>query len=68
VAWDYVIIDPESKEETQRTSFRTKKKIEPGQQATLTEEVKPAIGNRVAEIVRVEYSDGSKWQRPAPSK
>jgi hypothetical protein len=61
--WDYVLTDPEAKQETGRFGFRTRKKIEPGQSLTVTQQVKPSTGDRRVVINRIEYSDGTTWER-----
>ena len=63
VSWDYVLTDPATKKEIKRYSFRGKKLLKPSESVTLKEIVKPTGAQRKAEIMRVEYSDGSVWQR-----
>ena len=67
VSWDYVLIDPESNKELRRIAFRNKKTIAPGETAMLMQDVKPSSASRSAEITRIQYADGSIWQRPRAS-
>ena len=61
--WDYVLTDPATKKEIKRYNFRGKKQLKPGESITLKEIVKPTGAERKAQITRVEYADGSAWQR-----
>jgi hypothetical protein len=63
VGWDYVLTDPEAKQEIGRFGFRTRKKIEPGRTITITQQVRPSTGDRRVVINRIEYSDGTTWDR-----
>lgn len=64
VKWAYVVYDSEKKKELKREVFESKKKIAPGETATLLKEVRPTRMGRKAEIIEVEYADGSEWKRP----
>lgn len=61
--WDYVITDSATKKEIRRYNFRSKKQMKPSESITLKELVKPTGAERKAQITRVEYTDGSVWQR-----
>ena len=63
VGWDYVLTDPATKKEIKRYNFRGKKMLKPNESMTLKEIVKPSGAERRAEITRIEYADGSVWQR-----
>ncbi|HMG35409.1 MAG TPA: hypothetical protein VKM94_15835 [Blastocatellia bacterium] len=68
ISWDCVAVSSENKKEISRVSFRNRKKIEPGETVTLAQEVKPSAVERHAEITKVEYEDGTTWQRLKTSK
>lgn len=63
VSWDYVLTDPATQKEIKRYNFRGKKLMKSGESLTLKETVKPSGAARKVEIMRVEYADGSVWQR-----
>jgi hypothetical protein len=63
VGWEYILTDQEAQQEIRRFAFRTRKKIEPGRSVTVMQEVKPSTGDRRAVINRIEYSDGTTWER-----
>jgi hypothetical protein len=64
IRWDYVLTDPATQKEIKRHNFRGKKALKPGESLTLTEMVRPSGAKRSVEIIRIEYADGSAWQRP----
>lgn len=80
VVWHYSFFDPDKKEEVGRTSCTSKVNLRPGKTADLEglsrkspiavvdasksgKELKGLYTERVV-ITRLEYSDGSFWQRP----
>jgi hypothetical protein len=78
VIWAYVFTDPVTEKELVRHSFNSKANIKPGKQKKLvvqTDESEPKVINAQADrkkggawkeaaiIEKVEYSDGSKWER-----
>lgn len=79
VAWEYVFIDPETKKDINRFVCLNKVKINPGKSGDLIMSASTPPSNlidaRKADkgqqrfieqivISRIEYSDGSVWQRP----
>lgn len=73
VEWEYLLVDPGNQQQLQRNKLLTKKEIKPGATAVLTERVKLPRGrssephnlvDQRALIKRIEYTDGSVWQRP----
>jgi hypothetical protein len=78
--WDHVFFDPDTKAETGRHQFTGDEKIAPGKQkefvvfassppsATISvhrlqKREREIVGETIV-VVRVEYADGSIWQRP----
>lgn len=77
VDWDYLFLDPQTGAELGRRQFTSEEKVRPGKEKSLevfilsppfltvdagaAKEVRPA---EQVVIVRVEYEDGSVWQRP----
>jgi hypothetical protein len=77
VNWDFYLIDKIRRNQVfDRLSFRTDdKKIEPGKTVRLTKRPDYLNSNTlsdnlsaVPQIMRVEYSDGTFWQRPSGSQ
>lgn len=82
LAWEYVFTDPGTGAEVGRHRYTSQVKIRPGKNGELTGQsvspparvvdVRSAGGARDArlaervEIHRVEYDDGSAWERPRP--
>lgn len=78
-AWDYRFLHPETKEEIGHHSFIQKLKVRPGKTAELighsvspptrvidaTQAGKEVQFSEEVSIKRIEYADGSVWQRPA---
>ncbi|MCS6805684.1 MAG: hypothetical protein RMM98_14330 [Acidobacteriota bacterium] len=77
IDWDYVFLDPETQAEVGRHQFTSEEKIGPGKKKDLEVFIKSPPGRIVSAnvynseglhervvIVRVEYTDGSVWQRP----
>ncbi len=80
IDWDYVFSDPETKSEIARHQFTSEEKIRPGKNKELdvlilsapTKTVSAAVLRRKEQspfdeqviLVRIEYTDGSVWQRP----
>lgn len=67
INWSVVQFDLNGQREIKRSNVRTKKQVAPGETETLTTWSPPVkrsgtVGLR-AEIDRVEYSDGTVWQR-----
>jgi hypothetical protein len=66
VTWNYIFYNDEKHEqEAQRFQFRTKETIPPGEMKFLTESVSDDAPTAFGEVVieRVEYEDGTTWQR-----
>lgn len=80
IDWDYLFIDPTDERELARHQFTSDETIKPGKTkdlsvlylippvktvsaALLNEKSKTAMVQR-AEIIRLQFSDGSSWQRP----
>ena len=79
IDWDYLFIDPTDERELARHQFTSDEMIKPGKtkdlsvlyltppvktvSAALLNEKSKAIVQR-AEIIRLQFSDGSSWQRP----
>jgi hypothetical protein len=78
--WDHVFFDAGSKTETTRHQFTTDEKINPGKQKEFTvfsptppsrtisvqkldKRERETVGEAIV-IMRIEYADGSVWQRP----
>ena len=78
IDWDYVFFEKETKEEVSRFQAKSNVKIEPGKSvdlrieaqtppSRLVDATKGAKENQFIEeivITRVEYADGTIWQRP----
>lgn len=81
IEWDYIFYDPTNQLEVGRHRHRSDVKIQPGRNAGLSgrsispptkvinisktgKKAKEQYGERVV-ILRIEYADGSVWQRPA---
>jgi hypothetical protein len=80
IEWEYLLFDPDTEVEVGHHRFRHTIKVRPGKTATLTTltgnpptavipankaaDVEPKYSERVV-ISRIEYNDGSSWQRPA---
>jgi hypothetical protein len=80
VSWDYAVVDVENNVEVGRRSFKNVVNIKPGKSASLVRRSRnpPSSVVRVSKsgearsqyverviIDRVEYVDGTFWQRPA---
>jgi hypothetical protein len=77
IEWEYVFLQPETEKVEMRHPFMSRKKIEPGETKELLQfstapptpvirsggEATPSFVERVI-ITRIEYGDGSLWQRP----
>jgi hypothetical protein len=66
VTWDYVFYaDAKHERETQRFQFRSKDTIQPGEMKFLSESVRESAPTVHGDVVieRIEYDDGSSWQR-----
>lgn len=79
VDWDYVFLDPETREEVGRQLFTSEEKVKPGGEKDLDvfvlsppvrtvsaqgkQKDAPAFVEQVV-LTRVVYSDGSVWQKP----
>ncbi|HKP73623.1 MAG TPA: hypothetical protein VJT82_11835 [Pyrinomonadaceae bacterium] len=78
--WDHVFFDPDTKTETGRHQFTGDGKVSPGKQKEfavfiaappsrtisvhkLNKNERDTVGEQIV-IMRVEYADGSVWQRP----
>ena len=78
--WDHIFFDPDMKAETGRHQFTGDEKIGPGKQKEfnvfisappshtisvdkLNKGERETVGERVV-IMRIQYADGSVWQRP----
>lgn len=81
VTWTYVFTDPVTEKELVRHSFHSKTTIKSGKEKKLvvqTDESEPKVINAQADrkkggawkeaviVEKVEYSDGSKWERVDP--
>lgn len=67
IGWDYVFFtDSTGEHELKRHTFRSKKKIAPGEAKFLSEYVDKRAASRYQKVFinRVEFADGSIWQRP----
>ena len=80
VDWDYIFLDPATQNEVTRYQFTSEEKIRPGKEAELDvfilsppvrvvnaramEKDEQVSSNERIEMVRIEYSDGTVWQRP----
>lgn len=80
VDWDYVFLDPDTGEEVARHQFTSQETIKPGKSKEvsvlyLTPPVKTVSAGMLSKkdpmpfteqvvIARIQYSDGSSWQRP----
>ncbi len=83
VLWDYVFLDPETRQEVGRRRIESKASIKPGRAETMTHKlVSPPtgavdvrlLGKKTSEmfieqivIRRVEFADGSVWQALLPN-
>jgi hypothetical protein len=66
VTWDYVFYsDAKHERETQRYKFRSKETVPPGEMKFRSESVRePAPTSYGAVVIeRIEYDDGTSWQR-----
>jgi hypothetical protein len=63
VNWDYVLIDSNTNKELRRYGFHNRTKISPGETATFVQDVRPSAADRRAEITRIDFADGTHWQR-----
>lgn len=83
VSWDYVFIDPDTQKELARHHFHSAAKIKPAQSKSIAEATPSAptkivtvrglnskdrhpFEERIV-IKRLEYTDGSVWERPMPT-
>lgn len=82
VLWDYVFLDPETKQEVGRHRFNSRVNIRPGQAETMTSKlVSPptgavdalSAGKKASDLYtekivirRVEFADGSMWRPLSP--
>jgi len=80
IDWDYVFLDPSNHSEIARHQFTSDEKIRPGKDRELNvfilsppirtikadelNKKRQSLFNEQVIIMRVEYSDGSVWQRP----
>jgi hypothetical protein len=80
VDWDYVFLDPDTQNEVTRYQFTSEEKIRPGKETELdvfilsppvrvvnaraAEKNEQVTNTERIEMVRIEYSDGTVWQRP----
>jgi len=81
IEWDYVFYDPATEKEISRHALKNSLKLQPGKSAELSrrtanppttvvdvqktgKKIKEQYAERV-EIQRIEFADGSVWQRPA---
>jgi hypothetical protein len=80
IDWDYIFLDAVSRSEVGRQQFTSEEKIDPGKARELTirirkpptqtisvssyEENERGVLSEQVMIVRIEYTDGSIWQRP----
>jgi hypothetical protein len=81
IEWDYVFYDPATEKEVGRHPLKNNVKLQPGKSAEMSrrtatpptnvvdvnktgKKIKEQYAERV-EIQRIEYADGSVWQRPA---
>jgi len=80
IDWDYVFLDPETKNEIARHQFTSEEKIHPGKNKQLEvfilspptktvsakalDKKERTFFDERVEVARIEYSDGSVWQQP----
>lgn len=79
IDWDYVFLDPNTRQEVARRQFTSEEKVRPGKDRELEVFILSppfltvnAAASRTGEapfveqviLMRVEYSDGTVWQRP----
>ena len=80
IDWDYLFVDPTDQRELARHQFTSDATIKPGKSkelsvlyltppvktvsATLLNEKSPIAIIERAEVIRLQFSDGSSWQRP----
>ncbi|MGA9995456.1 MAG: hypothetical protein WBP93_08585, partial [Pyrinomonadaceae bacterium] len=78
IDWDYVFIDPNNPKEVSHHRFHSDKKIEPGKDEQITVSStsppvqvlnvkaidKPGKPTEQILVIKVEYTDGSTWERP----
>jgi|ERR1044072_60002 hypothetical protein len=68
VTWAVVFVELKSQKEVEHRTFHLKKDIAPGAERTLLPFIKEAVGPGTitvqAVIDRVDYDDGSVWQKP----
>ena len=70
VTWDFVFYEDVKRErETRRFQFRTKETLKPGEMKFLTTSVDESAPTSYSAVVieRVEYEDGTTWQRASAS-
>jgi len=74
VSWDYVFADAKDQKELKRYKLQSRQQILPGQTQAVSRDVgldpkdntqHISIGKQSVEITRIEYADGSVWQRPS---
>jgi hypothetical protein len=66
ISWRYMFYaDQNGRQEVKRYDFRSKADILPGEEKTLVKQVVDRAPTRYQSVVidKIEYSDGSKWQR-----
>lgn len=69
VEWQYILLDPVRKYVVDRLNFRTDDKtVEPGKTRKFTKRIEyPTVPDYITAVVRitkVEYADGTAWERP----
>ena len=68
ITWAVVFVDSDTKKELEHRTFSVKKSLAPGAEKTLTHYILQSqrLGTITLSTVldRVEYADGSVWQRP----
>lgn len=72
VSWETVLTDPVSKQELKRYETRSEQEILPGRTSVLTKRLRipsqpnstrSTLANYRSEIKRIEYLDGTVWER-----
>ena len=72
VEWNYVFVDPESRKELKRYKILSRQQIPSGEAQTLAKDIffdlkEPTrhfnTGKQQILLARIEYTDGSSWQR-----
>jgi hypothetical protein len=66
VSWEYLLFETGGVTPVKRYQVRTKVVIPPAEVAELTKDVQPKGNEHQAAVTRIEYSDGSFWQRSDP--